>query len=197
MGLSVYLYIITVIIMVSIIIGLIAFGKYKLIIPILICFGGVVLIFNRIICPTYWKYPDILLENLELGDIQKYWGEFDVVLPDHLFEGEYSSNSAAYYLYTDEKGTKYYYMIQEVPKERYNKVFKGTIFVSNPREYFIRGEKAKYYDIETFAKEYVHSEGNICFPVYVQNGMEKMLQYFGVTKKEFIDYVENTSFGDT
>ncbi len=75
----------------------------------------------------YWKYNDwwILGKCMPFDaskpdhEIEKRYGEFDVNLPE--------TDAVGYYLYTDNSGDKYYYLIELNPKNRATDVYIGTL----------------------------------------------------------------------
>ena len=78
--------------------------RYKRYLIILIALE--VLVLHRIICPTYWKYPDLLIDDENVGywDVEELYGEFDEESNEPPFY-------KAYYIYTDKNEKKHYYVL--------------------------------------------------------------------------------------
>lgn len=75
----------------------------------------------------YWKYNDwwILGKSMPFDisaaayeEIEERYGEFDLDCSEY--------DTVGYYLYTDEYGDKYYYLIELNPKNRADNVYIGT-----------------------------------------------------------------------
>ena len=71
-----------------------------------------VFIIHRILCPTYWKYPDELIvgDTTFSEDVEELYGPFD--------EGE-DLRYKAYYIYTDKNEKKHYYVMWILGEEAY------------------------------------------------------------------------------
>lgn len=59
------------------------------------------IIMNKIYCPTYYKYPDTIINSMTYRWVEKIYGKFDI----HVYE----EGICAYYAYTDEQGNRWYY----------------------------------------------------------------------------------------
>ncbi len=61
---------------------------------------------NKRYCPTYYKYPDFIIREMDFESIQKWYGTFDQMSSPSAYE-----HWGAYYTYTDEQGNDWYYTI--------------------------------------------------------------------------------------
>ena len=73
-----------------------------------------VFIIHRLLCPTYWKYPDALIvgDTTFSEDVEELYGPFDE-------ESNEGSCYKAYYIYTDKNEKKHYYVMWIIPDEGY------------------------------------------------------------------------------
>lgn len=100
----------------------------KIKIPLIIsaCVVIIAMLYYLISHSIYWKYNDwwILGKFMPFDasktyeEIENRYGEFDLVCSD--------CDMVGYYLYTDEYGDKYYYLIKLNPKDRVDNIYIGT-----------------------------------------------------------------------
>ena len=172
--------------LVGIILTIILLRKRKKIFAICIFIACIIYIgvLLRVFCPKSWKYPDRLICSMELTDIQRVWGEFDVVGPARGNELDLYQ-VVGYYIGKDKNGIDQYYFIYEHYYETGDWqhdtwVTKGEKYIDNWYAYFTEGEEPRYFDLEAYIDYYAANDGNIWF-LSIYNGDEmKLLDYFGI-----------------
>ncbi|MBO6206354.1 MAG: hypothetical protein J6O73_05385 [Lachnospiraceae bacterium] len=154
------------------------------------------IIVNRIMCPTYWKYPDFLIRKMELYNISRIWGKYDFIAPVKEKGYEEYFQVAGYKIGKDEEGVDQYYFIYEhgyqIGDWEYDIwIGKGEKYIDNWYECFTEGEAPRYYELQTYIDLYVKREGEVFY--FTGPGLDgdedKMLSYLGVSRGEFLKMV--------
>lgn len=170
---------------------------------VIICsvsFALIFLMFGFFLFPTDWRYPDILIRNMPVYKISKWWGEYDYVKNTATGDMDNVYEVAGYYLYTDEKGVKQYYFIYshtdctDLSYETY--VSKGDRYISNWVDYFGKNDTAAVYDtgIDRYLREFKQNQGLLIWNADIGGSEEKELEYLGITKEQFMKYINEKDY---
>lgn len=131
---------------------------------------------NRLLCPTYFLYPDFLIETMKFWEIEQIWGEFDLKY----------NEMGAYYIYTDDEGQRHYYIMYSDDYEgRPIYIMDDTKIMTNGYQHYSRDEEPRYIRIETYIRRYAHeclNFGNVI-------GIEGACGYFGIEEGDFMRLV--------
>lgn len=131
---------------------------------------------NRLLCPTYFLYPDFLIETMKLWEIEQIWGEFDIKY----------NRTGAYYIYTDDEGQRHYYIVYCGSLEGCPVyIMDDTRIMTNGYPHYSGGREPRYIDLETFTSQYAHECLNFGNVIEI----EGVCDYFGITEGDFMRLV--------
>lgn len=136
----------------------------------------VLYVLNRILCPTYYKYPDFMIRNMRQGEIEETFGEFDI---EHNLFG-------AYYIYTDSNGERQYYIIYfNEPGGYTENIVVDSKIMYNAYRYFYHGEEPSYIQLDNYIDTYVKEI--IIYNTIIE--IDGICDYFGISEEEFMKRV--------
>lgn len=132
----------------------------------------VLYVLNRILCPTYYKYPDFMIRNMRQGEIEETFGEFDI---EHNLFG-------AYYIYTDSNGERQYYIIYfNEPGGYTENIVVDSKIMHNPYRYFYHGEEPEYITQEFYMYLFWKN-----LRAHTYRDVGPLCDYFQITEEEFM-----------
>ena len=148
--------------------------KRKIVITLLVVILLIanLLLLKNIICPTYYKYPDFIIEDMTKYMIEERYGEFDI--EGNLF--------GAYYIYTDKEDMPHYYIIyfDDLGADR-GYIVDSTRIMYNGYFHYVSGAEPEYITQEF----YMYLFWAELRPHMVMD-VSPLCDYFQITEEEFM-----------